>query len=222
MMLPVIVRGALLSLILGVVIIFLNRPNNKINLIRAWSSRKKMIVFLIALAGVIFVLNYESILIWVYETLQTRGINFGVVTKFYIYIQAGDVSDGRDVYYDIAIQNFLRSPIWGNGIETFYAYPKDGVPYPHNYLLQFLFEGGILLALPIAYHVIRILWSLFFAKIKNVNTMVLLSCLSVVAVIPGLFSMDVWLVPSFWMAIMCLIQIDTRTLQYEDKGERYV
>lgn len=222
MMLPVIVRGALLSLILGLVIIFLNRPNNKVNLIREWSSRKKVMVFLIALAGVAFVLNYEKILVWAYEVLQARGINFGVITKFYVYIQAGNVSDGRDVYYDIAIQNFIKSPIWGNGIETFYAYPRDGVPYPHNYLLQFLFEGGILLAVPIAYQVFRILWSLFLAKIENMNTMVLLACLSVVAVIPGLFSMDVWLVPSFWMAIMCLIQLDTRALKHEDKGERYV
>lgn len=218
LMLPVIVRGALLSLLVGGIIIYLNRPDKEGLRIKRWTLKKKIFLLVVVALGVLVILNYELIIVGIYEILEAQGINFGFITKFYIYVQAGNVMDGRDNYYNIALEWFMKSPIWGNGIETFYAYSGDNVPYPHNYLLQFLFEGGILLTLPILFQVGKLFYSLFSSQFKQKDSAALLGCFSVVSIIPGLFSMDMWLLPTFWMAIMSIMIIGKSKREKIKKG----
>lgn len=209
-MLMVIVRGALLSLIIGVIFMILNRPDKGKTKIQKRSAMKNLVYLLFAAIGVVAILNYEKIIEMMYLFLESKGINFGVITKFYIYMNRGDVMDGREKYYNVALEWFAKSPLWGNGIQTYYAYPGDEVPYPHNYILQFLFEGGVLLAVPLCALVIGILYNLVMAKYQDVDDAAFLICLAVVALIPGLFSMDMWGLPSFWIAIVYSMAIHTK------------
>lgn len=198
-MLLVIVRGALLTLLVGVVLIYLNNPRSDRNEIRKWTLKKKCLVGLGALIGVLGILNYESVIIWLYEFLQARNINFGVITKFYFYMSTGNITDNREPYYALVREMFRKSPLWGTGVLTFYAYSPDGAAYPHNYILQFLFEGGLLLMLPLAFLSLRELYRVITSKYVGINKTVLVSCLLLLSVVPGMFSMNIWYCRTFWL-----------------------
>jgi hypothetical protein len=201
-MLLVIVRGALLTLLIGAVIIYVNRPQSNWDVIRKWSIKKKFIIGCGLILSIIMVLNYEIMITGIYTFLEARGINFGVITKFYFYMSSGNITDNREPYYELVNQMFAQSPIYGNGVQTFYAYSADGAAYPHNYILQFLFEGGLVLMIPLTFITLRELYRVLASKYINTNDFVLSSCLVLLSVIPGMFSMNIWYNRSFWMVIM--------------------
>ncbi|MCD7855841.1 MAG: hypothetical protein LUG66_09565 [Clostridiales bacterium] len=201
-MIPVIVRGAMLTLMIGVVIIYLNRPGKKTKAITKWSTGKKALVVLGIIAAVLAVLNFNYLIEWTYNLLAGWGINFGFITKFHYYIQSGNITDNREPYYELVKNTFFESPIYGKGVQTFGSYSADGAAYPHNYILQFLFEGGLLLMLPLAFVSLREIYRVMTAKYRNVDDLALRLCLLLVSVIPGFFSMNIWYNRSFWMLIM--------------------
>lgn len=213
-MLLVIVRGAMLTLMFAIVLVYINRPkDNKIE-IKKLSSRKKLILFLGAILAVLALQNFDIIIEWMYNTLQGYGINFGVITKFYIYIINDNITDNREPYYALVKEMFFKSPIWGTGVQTFYAYSYDGVSYPHNYLLQFLFEGGLLLATPLTFISIRELYRVSFSKYEKKDDFVFAACLVILSVVPGLFSMNIWYNRAFWLVIAFGLIKTSRSLFY--------
>ena len=201
-MLFVIVRGALLTLMVGIVIIYLNRPRNKWDAIRSWSIKKKLLIGFGIVLATIAILNFEQVITWLYTTLKSMGINFGVITKFYFYMSTGNITDNREPYYELVHEMFLKSPIWGSGVQTFYAYSLDGAAYPHNYVLQFLFEGGLVLMVPLTYITLRELYRVLAAKYVSIDKMVFSACLLLLSVVPGMFSINIWYNRSFWMIVI--------------------
>lgn len=201
-MLLVIVRGALLTLIFGVVLIYLNRPQSNMNIIKKWSTKKKILIGAGLISVLLIIINFETVITWLYNALGSVGINFGVVTKFYFYMSTGNVTDNREPYYELVRQMFMKSPICGAGVQTFYAYSADGAAYPHNYILQFLFEGGLLLAVPLTYITIRELFRVLGARYVDKEKMIFSSCLLLLSVVPGMFSMNIWYNRTFWMIVV--------------------
>ena len=57
-------------------------------------------------------------------------------------IALNDISNGREPVYEAAIAGIKNAPLLGNGIEAFPAY--TAYSYPHNFILQLVYEGGIL------------------------------------------------------------------------------
>lgn len=201
-MLFVIVRGALLTLMVGLAIIYLNRPQNKWEAIRSWSMKKKILIGFGVVLATLAVLNFDLVITWLYTTLESMGINFGVITKFYFYMSTGNITDNREPYYELVHEMFLKSPIWGTGVQTFYAYSLDGAAYPHNYVLQFLFEGGLVLMVPLTFITLRELYRVLAASYVSVDKMVFSACLLLLSVVPGMFSINIWYNRTFWMAVM--------------------
>ena len=65
------------------------------------------------------------------------------INKILRMSKAGDVSNGRMYLYELTFKYFLQAPIMGHGISTFAKYTNN--VYPHNSILQLMFDGGIFL-----------------------------------------------------------------------------
>lgn len=201
-MIMVIVRGALFTLLVGGVLIYINRPANGEDIIKKWSKIKKILVGVGFVVGGLMIANYEVIIDFAYNLLDSMGIELGVITKFHFYISIGNATDNREPYYELVSEMFKHSPIWGNGILTFYAHSADGIGYPHNFILQFLFEGGLILAIPLTLMAFREVYRVILSKYVKSDDFVLSTCFILLSIIPGLFSMNIWQVRCFWLALV--------------------
>ena len=73
--------------------------------------------------------------------------------------------------------------------------------YPHNFVLQHLFEGGILFATIPTYLVCRHFYEVIFGKIENKSEFVLSAMLLCQCIPKQLFSGDAWFNTTLWMMI---------------------
>lgn len=217
-MLFVIVRGALLTLMAGLLMIYLNRPQGSRDALRAWSVKKKILLGFGAALAVLAVLNFDLVITWLYTALESAGIHIGVITKFHYYISTGNITDNREAYYRLVFRMFLKSPVWGSGVQTFYAYSPDGAAYPHNYILQFLFEGGLLLALPLTFVTLRELYRLAAARYVSTDRMVFSACVLLLSVVPGMFSINIWYNRTFWLAVMWGLTARKKDFRGRERG----
>ncbi len=70
-----------------------------------------------------------------------NNINAYFVLKTIMLLKKGDILNGRMELWERAWGYFQENPILGNGFDSFEYY--TGVNYPHNFLLQTLFDGGM-------------------------------------------------------------------------------
>ena len=103
------------------------------------------------------------------------------------------MSEGRDILYKKAAVGIVDSPIWGHGIGSFDNYSGA---YPHNIFLQLMYEGGIILTIPLLILLIKGFMSLFSFKYQQPyrNFLLLLFCSGVI---------ELFLSSFLWMSI-CL------------------
>lgn len=125
----------------------------------------------------------------------SKDTTYSFIDKFF---NDDDISNGRFAIYDNAVRGFISSPFWGNFVGSFDNYTS----YPHNIFLQFLYEGGLILFLPMAYLTIEPI----VAIIKNrfylpMDAVILISFLLLISVIELLFSASFWQKQSFWLYI---------------------
>ena len=123
------------------------------------------------------------------------------------FVYDEDVSNGRSPLYQMALDGFLQSPVWGKGIASFYNYTG----YPHNLFLQMLYETGVLMFLPVTY----LLYQAFMVIILKKKTSIdyrLVSFLFIISIIQLLFSSTFWKRQQFWLLIwMMLSMIPSKT-----------
>lgn len=91
--------------------------------------------------------------------------------------------------------------LFGHGISTFAA--NTGMAYPHNFLLQLLYDGGFLLFCPVA---IPLVWyAVGTLRRCNRSTWMLFLLLFCSAVIRALFSADLWKQELLWFSFGILL-----------------
>lgn len=147
-------------------------------------------------AGVLLIaLSFIAILQAVSDYLSTFGISLNVIDKFLRLEDNGDMTNGRDAISSMAWKGIMTSPIWGNGTSQFLN--NTGEVYPHNFIIQMLYDGGIILTSLVLFPIIRIL----IRKIRIVSTEELICLLFLFfASVPGaLFSGDLWNASTLWM-----------------------
>ena len=137
---------------------------------------------------------------------------FGAAPSFFIkmqrYIALGDITNNRNDVFGTAISGFLNSPIWGNGIGTFVS---GKYTYPHNFILQYLFEGGILFAALPIYLAIRILIVVLTGAEKDKDKYVWQAMLVCQCFPKSLLSGDAWKFTILWFMIAYSLQTKNRT-----------
>ncbi len=195
-------RGAVLSIVLLIFLIFYVKLTQKF---RSDFSFVKLFIFNITMIlSLIIMLNIESILLWSYKLLQENGIEIATLLKSYDLVNSYGlvgILNFREEIYKNSFNLFLESPLWGQGIGV---YGDIFGWYPHNLFLQLLCEGGLILALPIIFILLKTFDLLFksWSKDKMVDEWRYMLMLLLVVAIPRLlFSSYLWQQQAFWLMI---------------------
>lgn len=167
-------------------------------------SKLALTVVLIA-----FVFAFQPILEVLQSFLAGMDVSVYAIDKFLRL--TGDISHGRNDIWAICLEGFWDSPFWGNGIDSFEYF--TGIIYPHNFILQFLFEGGLF----------GVILLLGFA-IKGTRYVMHLDCKETTCIYIFVFSVsvpyllvsaNVWLTPLLWLYTGIMIRYSHFHVYYE-------
>ena len=183
-------RGPILCAVLLIMSFFIIRidDNKKIFIHKGRVS--------IIMMGIIFLISSFTVILQVFQDfLSTFDISLNVIDKMLRLENNGDMTNGRESILSIAWQGFLESPIWGNGMSQFFK--NTGESYPHNFIIQMLYDGGIILTSLVLFPLIRTL----IRKIRVISAEEFICLLLFFfASVPGaLFSGDLWNADTLWM-----------------------
>lgn len=186
-------RGPITLLFLLVCFLWVVRPPSEYVGITLRKNRLLVgIVF-----GVILLLLFDQVLLSVDFLLSKIGVSSHTVSKFMALSAEGDISHNRNDIMSIAISGFFDNPILGNGLDCFDQ--KTGMMYPHNFLLQILYDGGLLLfailIIPMSSSIIKVF------KFCDKEYFGIFSFLLFAGIAGGLFSGDLWKQPLLWMFV---------------------
>lgn len=211
------VRGAIISLLSCILLLYAIRFSSDGMKQKKQSFFYYLTIISVFILAIVFLLNTYEIVYSINKFLTERGINIAFLAKIERLLEIEDILHGRVSIYTEAIKGFLHSPIWGNGIGVFQK--STGYNYPHNFILQLLFDGGVLLAIPVVFIILQG----FICAVKSLHiedgypTFVLLACTS----LPRLmFSSNIWRTQSFWMLLaFVLVQYNIKTVMHSERAE---
>lgn len=161
--------------------------------IRKLSRKQRLILGLGGGALLIFLyINWDTILVSSLDRFSEGNVKS--LVKLSQMTESGDVSNGRESHYNVAISMIKDSPIIGYGVGHFENVVKAS--YVHQLFLELLLECGIIGMILFLIPIIRLI-----RKTKNdpddINysfKVFLLSC----CFLPLMFSASFWLYPPFW------------------------
>ena len=187
-------RGALLSMLLLIMLLYIFRPNGK------HSLKKYIFIFFCFFILIIYALFKYQIIALIVSLLSSAGIRIATLDKTLILAARADTLHGRSELFSAAINGIMKSPVFGHGYATFKAY--TGYIYPHNMVLQMFFDFGIPIGLVIlSYIFIRMINKLrFYNKTNDAYFCFLLMiiCSSIPRV---MVSAEMWIVIILWFLI---------------------
>ena len=194
-------RGAALTLFFCVLILSLYSFDKDKGI--RFSSWK---VVFVAVIGVVFGLLLMNNLVGILETIQRFFYKYfdnvpSVILKMHRYAVQEDIMNGRLEIYQFAWDAIKKSPIYGHGLCTFYNYSKGLYIYPHNFILQHLFEGGILFAFAPIVLTFNLLMDVILGRIKNKGEFIIATMLLCQCIPKLLLSTDAWYNTALWMMI---------------------
>lgn len=194
-------RGALLSIIICIIVIFLYKFDDDERIKK--NSIKQTLLIIVATIAVILICLYQLEIIQFFSNFFKN--TFGVVPSFFIkmerYMFIGDISNGRTNINEVFYQAFKESPLWGHGMLTFRSYTNGLYPYTHNFIFQYLFDGGLLFATIPLFYAIKIVIDVLLGRIEEKQDYVMAAMLVCQCYPKLLFSTDVWQSTTIWMLI---------------------
>ena len=160
-------------------------------------TTKKLLIFSVIICIImILLIHIIPILTFINDFLNSHNISFKIIEKNLRLLKEGDVSNGRENIYPIAIEGINKSFIIGNGIGSFNLKYNT---YPHNFILQIMYEGGLLFLIPIIIPAIYGFYTILAKKniSKNMRSFVIfLFCASIIRLF---ISYEFWKEMFFWM-----------------------
>lgn len=184
-------RGSLLGIALTLLFLFVVRKRK--NGFGVTYSKGKLGFILIVLLFLWVGFSFFSQLIA--GVLSTMGIESHALTKIITLDAEGDISNGRSALNAITISGILEHPVLGNGFDRFDA--NTGLLYPHNFILQILYDGGLLFFLVIMVPVIGCLIKRM--KHCSYDEYAMTTCLLFCSVPGALFSNNLYACSLLWM-----------------------
>lgn len=144
---------------------------------------------------VLVVANFSFIIKFLLSIAGSYGIESGTLVKMIGLLEDGNLVDGRDVINDITLKKIWESPIVGYGLGC--SPSIIGTAYPHNFVLQFLLDGGIILAsvilIPIIVHLVK-----WWKRCTN-EDYIIITLLFFTAVVGAFFSLETWTNLRLWL-----------------------
>lgn len=183
-------RGPLLCVLLLICVLWcLNADSYGVRL-----NKKRL--KLLSVAVVFIIIFFIPFLTFLEGWFANMGIDVGTISKI-IRLQAeeGDISNGRNYLNELTWNGIYSSPLFGHGLDQ-YDNNHPGESYPHNFILQILYDGGIWLALIMSPIFIR---SVNFLKSRTYSEYSIYLTLFFASVPGALFSQDLWNIPILWM-----------------------
>ena len=158
-------------------------------------SIKKRNAFLFIIALVIISTYFVQILFLIQNILAEMGVSLHFIDKFLIRNDAGDMSSERGDIFMMAMEGFYKHPWFGNGFDQFMN--NTGRGYPHNFVTQTLYDGGIYLfsitILPVLINMRKWFHNCNYSQYIIILTLFFAS-------VPGaLFSNDMWEIGNLWL-----------------------
>jgi hypothetical protein len=192
-------RGVLVSILFFFWFLSLNKFVYKKGSSEFINHRKLWFLFSSFLI-IISLILFENIIVIVHESLSSLGIEIAFVEKNYYLLQsAGDISNNRMILYGQALEGIANSPVWGNGIGSFQYY--TGVAYPHNIILELLYEGGLILATPIILILLIGMLKVLTGKIKSKDEYLYVVLLIASSMPRLMVSASFWSIQIFWLLV---------------------
>lgn len=185
-------RGPLLAIACCIVLLFLfTKQNNR--LVISW----KRLFFVIGCVSIL-VPSFILVSSWLSDVLKTVGISSYSLDKNVLMAATNSLDNGRDDLSQLALKGFIERPILGHGLDLFdINYPETS--YPHNFILQILYDGGLVLFFLLIIPGIKKIVRLLRRGINSqVSFFIFLFCVSVPG---GLFSGDLWEQNMLWMCM---------------------
>ena len=183
-------RGPILCALLLILSFFIVHIDDKGKI-----SMRKGRSTIILVCMVLITLSFTAILQILKDFLTTFDISLTVVDKFLRFGESGDMTNGREVISSMTWKGIINSPLWGNGTAQFLN--NTGEVYPHNFILQFLYDGGIILTSTVLVPIVRTL--MHKMRIVSENEYICLLFLFFASVPGALFSGDLWNQGSLWL-----------------------
>lgn len=187
-------RGVVLSILLLLIFMFVARVNDKDKGIAFHRRRLRIvtIVLLVIASSYITFFAYADIFL-----KNSFGKTFYAVEKVARMGAEGDLDNGRNDIAKVAIDKIWDRPILGHGIDRFEDVVR--INYPHNFILQILFDGGavmfLALMIPFVVGMVRLLKRCSRGEFA-------VFCVLFFSSVPGaLFSQDLWEMPVLWMTM---------------------
>jgi len=191
-------RGPVLVIFVAILIILIKPATMSRNI----TLRQTIVVFIAIVSTTLIVVNIEETLLFTSNLLNRMGLETTSLTRTLELATSRYGADaGRSELLPEAVSLFLKSPIYGNGIGSFFYVNSGGhvMTYPHNLILQLLTDGGIVLAMLV---IIPIIMALFRMLISNSTDYYVTYFLLFVLAIPHLLvSSDIFLQPELWILL---------------------
>lgn len=182
-------RGPLLSIILLILFLLIFLPSDRGVSVRPGS------LLLMILGILLLFFTFSSSLPFINQVLESSGMNIHAIDKIIRLSAEGDISNGRNMINAITWSGIIESPIFGHGLDRFDA--NTGLLYPHNFILQILYDGGILLFLMLLVPVLKASIRIMKTCTKDEYAVFVVLLFSSV---PGaLFSGDMWGLARLWL-----------------------
>ena len=187
-------RGPVFALISLVFFLLVFRHSEEENRIRSGKGR-----FAIATTFAIVVLfSFVTLMSFLQDVMGDYGISLGFVDKFLSLGDKGDMSNGRQDLFAISFADIIRNPIFGMGFDQFYNnHGNNGLAYPHNFIIQILYDGGIVLFLVLGIPIWKGLKKVWKSCSKDEYAVVV--ALAFGSIPRALFSGDLWQNGPLWM-----------------------
>lgn len=165
--------------------------------------------FLILIVAVVVLMNIWTVFVIIENLIESAGFHINAINKFFRLANAtgGDVSNGRNAIYEATINGIWQSPFWGHGYST--TMNNLGFVYPHNFLLQLLYDGGLLLTMPLIILVVG--GVLNWYKFCSEDEFTVISALLLMSVPGALFSGNLWENNRLWLTFAALIAFSARS-----------
>jgi len=184
-------RAPSMSVLLCLLFLYICHVNKRSRGIVVNRKRLLWTIITILIIGISFITLVNTL----GAILSNNGVDSGSLEKLSRLSSEGDLSNGRNWIIKLTLNRFWESPLFGYGIASS-PYVID-VGYPHNFILQFLLDGGILLTtivlLPMSFYLYK--WS----KNCNANDFTIICLFFFSSVIGALFSLDVWMNARLWL-----------------------
>jgi len=183
-------RGSIFCVLLLVAFLYLIKPPRSLGV-----RKKKNLVIILVLGLFALYFSFYSLLSAISFGAELNGIKLHFVEKIMELSAEGDITNGRGMLNSITISGIIDSPIFGHGLDRFDA--NTGMLYPHNVLLQLLYDGGIVGFLCLSIPLIKSMSHFFKTCTKDEYAVFTVLCFSS---LPGaFFSGDIWGLARLWL-----------------------